>query len=224
MKIIRLGQQDDREAWLDLRRGKIMGTKAKTVRPLKRGDDRTPIGFWELLAERLAVAKDGEPEMDRGHRLENEAILHTGELFGKEFDLNPGVWVSGVDEDIAVSPDAAELSLNPTYAAEAKCLDSKHHLKILLTDRRLQKNADYRPFDSIPKEYRDQVVQYFVVNTMLETLYWTLYDDRIAYDNLIHHVIVVDREDIQEEIQEQLEMEVQVLKDVKAIIKEAIHG
>ncbi len=224
MKIVRLDQAQDNEAWLDLRRGKIMGTKAKGVRPLSRGTDKVPIGFWELVAERLAIAKDGEPEKERGHRLENIAITKTGELFNKEFDLNPGVWVSGVNEDIAVSPDGAELSLNPTYAAEAKCLDSKNHLKILLTDRRLQRNEDYRPFDSIPKEYRDQVVQYFVVNTMLETLYWTLYDDRMAYESLMHHVIVVDREDIEAEIQEQLEMEVQVLKDVKAIIKEAIHG
>ena len=73
MRIIKVSQSNDRESWLDLRRGIITGTKAKSVAPPARSKN-TPAGIFSLLAEHVAIAKDGEPERDRGLRLEKEAL------------------------------------------------------------------------------------------------------------------------------------------------------
>lgn len=220
MKIIKLSQENDREAWLELRREKITGTRAGKIKPLSRGTDRTPEGFWQMIADRIAIAKDGEPEMERGHRLENEALKQTAKQFSVKFDYDPGFWVSDLDDDIAVSPDAAEPGKKPTYAAEAKCFDTKNHIKCVLLDRRAKKKEDYRAIDQVPKDNRHQVIQYFVVNEHLQRLYFALLDDRIVLENLTHHTIVIDRAEIADEIKEQKDMELDVLKDLRATIKE----
>lgn len=220
MKIVKLSQENDREAWLDFRRTLITGTKAKAIKPLSRGKDRTPVGFWDLLAENLAIAKDGEPERDRGLRLENEAITKTAKLFKLDLTLDPGIWVSDKNNKIAISPDSAEKGDKPTYAVEAKCLDSKNHIKAIVLDRRAKASSDYHAFDSIPTEYREQVIQYFAVNEHLKTLYFSFYDDRIVIDKLMHHTIVINRPPIAEEIKEQTETQIEVLDQIKELIKE----
>lgn len=226
MKIIRLSQTEDREAWLEARRGLITGSKSKKLKPLTRGTDRTPAGFWELLAEKISIAKDGEPDMSRGHRLEAEAIEITGEKLGLDFDTDCGMWVSDENSAIAVSPDGSEKSDKPTFAAEAKCLSSANHLKYIVKDMRAKKEPNYRAIDSIPNEstsaYREQVIQYFVVNQDLETLYFTLYDDRIAYDHLTHHVITVKRNDIENEIESQIAYEEDAIEQINELLKELL--
>lgn len=230
MKVIKLSQQNDRETWLQFRRGKISGTKAREVRPLTRGADRTPQGFWKLLAEKISVEPDGENVMDRGLRLENEALAKTALQFNLTLDLDPGMWVSDEDEDIAVSPDAAEECDRPTFAAETKSLSSDNHLKYIIYDLRAKKRAaldqedpDYQAYqaiDQVPPDYREQVVQYFVVNEYLRALYFTLYDDRIALDGYDHHVIVVERKDIEQEIEMQKSLQLQTLREINQLIAE----
>ena len=226
MKIIRLSQQDDREAWLQMRIGKITGKKAKGSKPLTRGADRTPKGLWSLLAEKVAVAPDGEKPADRGQRLENEALEFTAKKYNIELDLDPGMWVSDEDEDIAISPDGAQPGDRPTYAAENKSLSSADHLKYVVRDKRARKQEDYRAIDSIPNDaqnaFREQVIQYFVVNPDLQTLYFTLYDDRVAIEGYIHHVIIIDRSDIEDEIAEQKTHELNILKEVNQLIREMV--
>ena len=220
MKIIRLSQQEERESWLALRVGVITGTKAATIKPLSRGTDRTPQGFWTLLAEKLAIQADGEPPMDRGTRLENEAITIAADKLGIEFDLDPGFWISDVSPDIAVSPDAAEPGDKPTYDAEAKCLSSANHLKYVIKDIQAIKKEDYRPFNSVPSEYREQIVQRFIVNENLKTDYFVLYDDRVAVERLSHHVITVHRGTILEEIETQKQYELDTIKLIDELVKE----
>lgn len=224
MKIIRLSQSEDREAWLEGRRGVITGSKSKGVKPLTRGKDRTPQGFWELLAEKVAIAPDGEKDIDRGTRLENEAL----ELFGREYkldiDLDPGFWVSDESDEIGYSPDGAEKSDNPTWSVEAKCLSTKNHLKFMFKDREAKKTDDYKAIDLIPNDaknaFREQVIQSFVVNEKQQKQYFILYDDRIAFEKYMLHVIVVERKDIKDEIQAQKEIQLNVLKEVNDLIKE----
>ena len=222
MQIIKLSQTNDREAWLDARRGLITGSKAKGIKPLTRGTDRTPAGFWELLAERLSVAKDGEPDMDRGQRLENEALQHTADKYGIEFDLDAGMWVSDEIKGMAVSPDSAEYGDKPTYAGEAKCLATKNHLQAVVADIRAKKLDGYQPFNSVPKEYQDQVLQYFAVNPHLQKVYFTLYDDRIALNKLMHHVIIVERTYVQDRVDILLQIETDVLEQIKETIGELL--
>lgn len=223
MKIIKLSQREDREAWLELRRGKVTATKAKGLKPLSRGADRTPIGFWELLAEKLAVAKDGESERDRGNRLEQENIKLVSKKYKIKLDDDPGFWISDVDKDIAASPDGAEPGNKPTYAVECKSFDSKNHLRILYKDRQAKENEAYRAFDSIPAENQDQVLQLFAVNENLKMVYWSLYDDRIAVEKLMHYVIEVSRESVAVEVSALLNTMILVINDVRAITKELIN-
>lgn len=229
MQIVKLSQSEDTQAWMELRRAKIGGSTTKSVKPLSRGTDRTPAGFWELLAENLAIAKDGEPERDRGHRLENEALKNTAKVYKLDLDLDPGYWISDLNPDIAVSPDGAEAGDKPTFAAEAKCLDTKNHLKFIVKDRIAKKtNKEYRAFDSLELDskinFKAQVIQYFVVNPDLETLYFCLHDDRIVLEHLVNYCIVIKRETIETEIIAQAEYEVDILKEVKTLIKELKNG
>lgn len=226
MRVYKISQAEEREAFLEFRRGKITGSKAKNLKLLTRGKDRTPAGFYEVLAEKLAISKDGEPERDRGLRLEHEAIELTSIALGLEVDFDPGVWVSDVDEDIMVSPDASEKSKKPTFAIEAKCLDSKNHIQGIIQDIRLKKDAEYNPINSLriaTSDFRWQVIQYFVVNENLQIVYFTLYDDRFAHEKLMHYVIPVKRSDITEQINYQTEEQKILLNDMREIIKELIN-
>lgn len=223
MKIIKVSQSKDRECWLDMRRGVITGTKAKTVKPLARGKS-LPTGIYELLAEKVAIAKDGEPERDRGLRLEDEALLITQDKYKLDFELDAGMWFSD-DMKLAVSPDASQVGDKPTYAGEAKCLDTKNHLQAILNDYEAKQQPNYNPLNSLKigtSDYSSQVTQYFVINKDLEILYFTLYDDRVALENVMHYVIEIERKDVEEFIdgQEAYERDaISKVNDMIAILK-----
>lgn len=218
MKIVNLDQKEDRESWLELRRGVITGTKAKGIAPPKRGNS-TPQGIYELLAEKVAVAKDGEPERDRGQRLEDTAVDLTAEKYKLSVSKS-GFWLSD-DGKIGVSPDAAEDSDKPTYAIEAKCLDSKNHLQAIINDYEARGTDDYNPLNSLKistSDFAPQVIQYFVVNPHLNTVYFTLYDDRIALDNVVHYVIEIHREHVEGLVRDQELYERAAISQVKLMI------
>ena len=244
MKIIKLSQSDDREAWLEERRSRIMGTKAKSVLPLERKKDgsTTPSGFWELLAENIAVSSDTNA-MRRGHEIENEAILSAIKMLDidpETVDLDPGMWLSDENDHIGSSSDGAEKSDNPTFVFEAKCFDSAKHIKTILYDLICQ-NIDnpeflknippeliaclpdipsvYNPLNSVPKDNRAQVIQYFITNENQEIVYFVLYDDRIAIESLATHVITIHRADIEGQILAQKDAELRQLAKVKQILK-----
>lgn len=224
MKIIKLSQTQDLEAWLDARRGVITGTKAKAVKPLSRGTDRTPAGFWELLGERLAIAKDGEPEIDRGHRLEAEAIEKIAQKYELDITNDCGMWVHDSNDSIAVSPDASEKGDKPSYAVEVKCLDTKNHIKALVKDMRAKKSENYNPLDSLKVttacDYVNQALQYFVVNEHLQKLYFGFYDDRVAYEQLELHVVEIERWQVEELVVLQLTEQLDIIASIDELVKE----
>ena len=225
MKIYRTEQQS--QEWLDARRGKVMGSKVKGVRRTSRDPLKRYQQFWEVLAEKLAIAADGEPPIERGHRLEPEALAEASKILGIPFEHDPGMWISDVDDDIGSSLDGAEPFEEgklPTYAAEVKCLSSANHLRFIVEDRRARKQPDYQPIYSVPNEekhyFRDQVLQPFVVNEKLETMYFILYDDRIILDHLVTWIITIRREDVADMINENLEMEFEALMQINKLVKE----
>src|SRR5690606_2297208 len=224
MQVIKLSQREDREAWLDAGRGLVTGSKAKSIKPLSRGADRTPAGFWELLAEKVSIAPDGEKDIDRGQRLEKQALEHFAKEYKLDIDLDVGIWVSDESKEIAVSPDSAEKSDKPKWAAEAKCLSTKNHLKYIFKDKWARQEESYKSIESIPNEsktaFREQVIQYFVVNENLKTLYFVLYDDRVAFDKYIMHVIEIKRNEIEDEIKEQKEIQLNALAEINQLVKE----
>lgn len=141
----------------DVAKLEAMADKAKTeekaeeyrekARQAKRDNERLKVNldFWQFLADMIAEQPDGEPPMERGHRLENGNIMMACE----KFDISPdvvefdtGMWVSDVDDRIAVSPDAHAkprifngLEHNPTFAFEAKSLGTKYHLQTVVPFR-----------------------------------------------------------------------------------------
>lgn len=246
MKIIRLSQTDDREAWLEERRSNIMGTKVDKVTPLARKKDgtTTPVGFWDLLAEFISIAPDSSKKsMDRGHEVERNAILGAIELLGIELDtvdLDPGMWIADYNSHIGSSPDAAEKGDRPTFSFEAKCFDSGKHIRTIIYDAVCKRIDDaefmaklptvlfdvlpdipsvYNPLNSIPKDNRSQVIQYFVTNEDQEVVYFALHDDRIALPQYENYVITVRRKDIEGEIANQKDIEQRQLDKITELLK-----
>lgn len=246
MKIIRLSQTTDREAWLEERRSKIMGTKFDKIAPLQRKKDgtTTPVGFWDLLAEFISVAPDSSKKsMERGHDVERNAILGALELLGIDVDtvdLDPGMWIADDNPNVGSSPDAAELGDRPTFAIEAKCFDSGKHLRTIIYDAVCKRIDDrefmaslppvlievlpdipsvYNPLNSVPKDNRSQVVQYFVTNEDQEIVHVALHDDRMALPKYENYVITVTRKDVEGDIAIQKDIEERQLDKIKQLLK-----
>lgn len=242
----------------DVSKLEAMADKAKTeekaeeyrvkAEQAKRDNERLKVNldFWQFLADMIAEQPDGEPPMERGHRLENTNIMMACEKLDISTDVvefDTGMWVSDVDDRIAVSPDAYTkpqidingLVHNPEIAFEAKSLGTKYHLQTVIPFRVFQilndsKTSDdqraelyslalklfpeilepRREFDFIPEQYQAQVLQYFVVNPDLQTVFFTMFDDRV-YGSLQHEVIAVERRSVASEIEAQETKELQTL-------------
>lgn len=226
MKYLKVEQNS--QEWFDFRYDKLTGSEAKNVKPLQRGADRTPAGFWKLLAHKLAMKPDGEKEDERGHRLEPIAIGEYSEKTGIPFRTGCGVWISEVDENVTFSPDGEEPVELPTYSAEVKALASDKQIKAITKDLLAKKKEDYNPIYSVPDEvgayYRDQAIQAFVVNEKLEKHHFLLYDDRMAFEELKLYAIVIERKHVQELVDqrqaEQAETWLNVRKQMAFLIRE----
>lgn len=188
----------DEAEWMLARRGKITGTRAGEL--LKKNGEKK-IGFYELIAERIATAPDGENPMERGRRLEEEAIIRFRVETGLEVNSDLVMWERDDAVDIAVSPDG---SIDEESAVEVKCLSSARHLEAYLTQ-------------TIPSEYIAQTRQYFVTNDKLQTLHVIFYDPRIACKD--YFTLTVKREDIATDIIQILKEERMTLIEVETIIE-----
>jgi len=185
-----------REEWLAARQGKITGTRVKDL-IVKRGTGKKK-GYYELIAERLATVPDGENPMDRGTRLESEAILRFIKETKKEVDTSLVIWSRDDNDSIAISPDGF---IDQVEAVEVKCLSSASHIEAYLTQE-------------VPTEYKDQTIQYFVVNDLLRTLYVVFYDPRIPCKD--YFVLEVQRD--QGKVDEYLEYERTAMREVDEIV------
>jgi putative phage-type endonuclease len=187
---------DSREEWLNFRLGKISGSRLKDI-IVKRGTGKKK-GYYELIAERIAVPADDENPMDRGTRLEEEALARFEQETKKKVDTSLIVWQSEESENIILSPDGV---ISEYEAVEVKCLSSASHIEAWLTQE-------------IPSEYQDQALQYFVVNPSLETLYFTFYDPRIPAKDFF--VIEVGRD--KEKVEEYLAYEKSIMEEINSIV------
>ena len=172
-----------------------------TLKAMKREAPKK-IAFYELIAERLGIPSDDESAMERGQRLEPEAI----EVFEKETDKKVDsslIMLTRDDiESIAVSPDGI---IGEEEAVEVKCLSSARHIEALLTDQ-------------IPKDYYYQVLQYFIVNDKLQRLYFVMYDPRILAKPFFY--FTVERAELQDEIDKYLDYQREILDQVNEIVLE----
>jgi len=165
------------------------------------------IGFYELIAKRIAIAPDGENPMDRGTRLEPEAIARFVKETGKKVDSSLVIWERDDNDSIALSPDAFIENKKGlvTEAVEAKCLSSADHIKAFLTQE-------------IPDKYKWQTRQYFIVNKDLENLYFCFYDPRVMAKDFFF--ILITRKDVEKDTDFCLEFEKLILKEVEDVVNE----
>ncbi len=194
-------QFETKEEWLEARKGKITGSRLKDI-VVKRGTGEK-IGFYEIIAERIAQSPDGENAMERGVRLEEEAILAFQDKTKKNVNTSLVIWESEDNKDIAISPDGF---ISKEEAVEVKCLSSAKHIEAIITKK-------------IPDEYEFQKLQYFIVNEKLKTLYFVMYDPRMP-ENIQLHYFTVNREDIEEDIEMYKAYQEDKLAQIEQIITE----
>ncbi len=172
------------EKWHELRQGRITGTVLKSIlgTPIAREK-----AFYDILAERLSVESNpDESALDRGVRLENEAIAEYEKRFAVKVQ-RVGFTERDDNKWIASSPDGLIIDENAKYtrAVEVKCLSSSNHIKAFLEQE-------------IPKEFRPQGIQYFCVNDDLERLDFVFYDSRIS--EIPMHIITLTRKECEKDI------------------------
>ncbi len=146
------------------------------------------------------MTADDENCMDRGLRLEKEAIQIFEEKTGKKVNTDLVIWQRDDNQSIAVSPDGY---ISEKEAVEVKCLGSARFLEALLINK-------------IPSEYEFQVIQYFVCNDDLKTLYFIFYDPRIVANPFFY--FTVTREELKTKIAESLEFQRKTLAEIDEII------
>lgn len=193
---------EDEKEWLAARLGKITGSRLKDV-IVKRGTEKKK-GFYELIAERIGTIRPPEKPMDRGHRLEDEALDRFAEATEKQVDRSLVIWMRDEDENIAVSPDGI---VSEEEAVEVKCLSSASHIEAYLTQQ-------------TPKEYKEQFLQYFIVNDKLKTLHVCFYDPSLTVADFFF--ITISRADVLAEIESTLIYERETLQEVESIVKKLL--
>lgn len=200
MKILQ-GIEQNTQAWLDARKGKISGSKLKGL-ITKRGTGKK-IGFYELMSERLGIEEAYEDPMERGHRLEDEAIVAFVNRTSKTV-TKVGLCVSDLNENIILSPDGLiEVDGKYREAIEIKCLSSARHLEAYFTQE-------------VPADYMEQVLQYFVVNNDLEKLHLAFYDPRITSKPFF--ALEVKREGLEQEIKQCLEYQLATIAEIESLL------
>ena len=161
------------------------------------------LAFYELLAHRVAVPEEGDEDaMDRGSRLEEEALKVFAEKTGTTVSNELVMWVSDANDSLAYSPDGV---ISEEEVVETKCLSSAWHLYI------------YYEKD-IPSQYRKQNLQAFIVNDKLQKLHFVCYDPRVP--NLPIHWITITREEVAEQIALYKKYELQLMEELKALVTE----
>ena len=194
---MRITKFDSKEEWLEARLGRITGTRLGGL--LSKRDKKPLKGFYEIIAERVAIPHDGENVMDRGLRLEDEAMQRFEKETKKKVNTDLVLWSREDNENIASSPDGY---IGKKEAVEVKCLNSAAHIETWLTKE-------------IPSEYEMQVLQYFIVNDDLETLYFVMYDPRLPKIDFFY--LTVTREELKDKIAEYLQLERETLAKIAEI-------
>lgn len=199
---------ETREEWMAARTGKITGTRLKDI-IVKKGTEKKK-GFYEVIAERITRPEsedifDGEPvgesKMARGNRLETKAIEQFSSLTGKKVDTSLYLWVREDNENIALSPDGV---VSETEAVEVKCLNSASHIEAYLTQK-------------VPNDYEFQVLQYFIVNDKLQTLYFCFYDPRLSVKDFFY--LTINRESLLQNIEDFFVYQTKELKEIEDIVQ-----
>lgn len=155
--------------WFDARNGIITGSRAKEA--YKKD---TSVLLDLLISEKLTGEMEQiytTADMQRGIDLEPLARNDYKDFTG--FDVREvGICLSDTKDYLAVSPDGLiygddQDELKPIGGLEIKCPKSKTHIKYIRTG-------------IIPKEYKAQILHYFIVCESIEWLDFVSYDPRVT--------------------------------------------
>lgn len=184
IKLIDVEQRS--EEWHKARQGVLTGTGLKSVIGTPKVRETY---FYEILAERLSTeANTEESAMDRGVRLESEAIEVYKTQTKAQISLI-GLVKRKDNKWIGYSPDGLIEQDNGIYEKdiEVKCLSSAKHIKTYLTQQ-------------IPEEFVAQGIMGFVVNDDLKERDFVFYDPRIS--KIPFFIITIKRSDYEKQIAE----------------------
>jgi len=167
--------------WLQLRLGKITGTRLKKM----LAKDNLAL-LDELIAEEETGLSDDDDfvseEMQRGIDLEPLAIQEYSNITGYEVDY-PCLIQSSEWPILMMSPDGY---IGTTGAVEIKCPKTKTHIKYIRQGK-------------IPNDYKEQIWAYFMVNPNLQWLDFVSYDPRLTKKPI--WILHITREEVSEELQ-----------------------
>ena len=195
MKIINF--DGDKDAWLTARNGKITGTRLKDIINL-RGTGKKK-AFWEMIAERVAQPADGENPMERGLRLEEEAISHFEKETKKKVKRGLTLCVSDENENMAYSSDGI---ISESEDIEIKCLNSASHIEAIVTKE-------------IPSEYDFQILQGFIVNPKLKKRHFIMYDPRVIAQPYV--CFTINRKDKEADIDFYRKEQIKIIEEIEKI-------
>ena len=166
--------------WLQLRLGKITGTRLKKM----LAKDNLAL-LDELIAEEETGLSDDDDfvseEMQRGIDLEPLAIQEYSNITGHEVD-HPCLIQSSEWPILMMSPDGY---IGTTGAVEIKCPKTKTHIKYIRQGK-------------IPNDYKEQIWAYFMVNPELQWLDFVSYDPRLTKKPI--WILHITREEVAEEL------------------------
>lgn len=191
--------------WDQIRAGKITGTKLKGL--LGRTSQEW---IYRIAAENITGGETGENAMQRGVRLESEALEFFKSVTGH--DVREVGFIESSNPGIGMSPDGVIYGFGDdkdkvVQAVEIKCLAGWKHLKAFVEA-------------SPPKEYEAQILQYFICNEDLQVLHFVLYHDLFPIKSQMVH-LVIHRSDVMDKITNALGVQKEALKEVFRLILEA---
>ena len=170
--------------WLQLRLGKITGTRLKKM----LAKDNLAL-LDELIAEEETGLSDDDDfvseEMQRGIDLEPLAIQEYSNITGHEVD-HPCLIQSSEWPILMMSPDGY---IGTNGAVEIKCPKTKNHIKYIRQGK-------------IPTEYKEQIWSYFMVNPDLQWLDFVSYDPRLTKKPI--WILHITRDHVQEDVNDAL--------------------
>ena len=170
--------------WLQLRLGKITGTRLKKM----LAKDNLAL-LDELIAEEETGLSDDDDfiseEMQRGIDLEPLAIQEYSNITGHDVD-HPCLIQSSEWPILMMSPDGY---IGTTGAVEIKCPKTKTHIKYIRQGK-------------IPNDYKEQIWAYFMVNPDLQWLDFVSYDPRLTKKPI--WILHITRDQVQDDVSDAL--------------------
>lgn len=181
MRILELEQGTPE--WFEARLGKISGTRLDdAIGSLAKQESL----LNELIAENLTGERKESYQsvsMARGSEAEAFAVSEYEILTG-EITKEVGMCISGKYDWLVNSPDRLIMK------------DGKYRKAVEVKSPNTDTMVGYIRKGGIPKEYKGQVMSYFLVNEDLEELDFVMYDPRIQTEQYRMVVVHVNRKDL----------------------------